>query len=98
MQELVPWAEAESVALSTNNEMPLPVELVLKSVLSAWQSRQSLSFSAADALRVARARTSNANGNKILLTIPHQHRVKRSNFSTLFGDFFAFFADTQERT
>jgi hypothetical protein len=47
--------------------MPLPAELVLKSVLSAWQSRQSLSFNAGAAAVEKAASTRIAAMVKILL-------------------------------
>ena len=49
MQALVACADNFNFASSTNSEMALPAELVLNSVLSPWQSRQSLFFKPAEA-------------------------------------------------
>src|ERR1017187_5259724 len=49
LKALVLCADIFNLAASTNSEMALPAELVLNSVLSAWQSRQSLFFKPAKA-------------------------------------------------
>jgi hypothetical protein len=47
MQALVLWTEADKTAGFTNRDLATPAALVVASVLSEWQSKQSLSVSAA---------------------------------------------------
>jgi hypothetical protein len=58
------------LALSTNREIPFPAELVLKRVLSEWQSRQSLFFKAAAARPARGAQARNNAGNRVKILFP----------------------------
>src|ERR1039457_4111812 len=61
MQSFVLCADNFNLAASTKSEIALPAELVLNSVLSPWQSRQSLFFTPAEAGTVAIKNSMNNN-------------------------------------
>src|SRR6267378_2119463 len=78
MQVLVECADNASLALSTKRETALPAELVLNSVLSPWQSRQSLSFNPAKAGMAARSRSENHRRKPLFIPPRSTHGQRKA--------------------
>jgi hypothetical protein len=78
MQEFVLWTEAVRMAGSINRDFAAPAALVTASVLSEWQSRQSLLESPARAAHCPRRQNAVMTRSRFALKATLKYQTRRS--------------------